>query len=1123
MKLSRIQNLNKLTSKLGLTKKSASAAELSGFKPVHLPGTPFIYLVDGNGNIATLEDHLMSLPEYDPGSVYRLFGAESWDDLKAKDIDKYNEAIKLKNQAIDNGFYDEEHIQALKEYYYNNLGDPLNGAKLPEGHKLKEGATPFVIGGDMLASLPFSKKTNPDGTTSSSPIITDSSVYLALEQANARAEALLNHHLGINDYVPQEIFTTESKPIESLRYLEQQVYNPNTNKVQKLDFSDEDWSSGDNSRPKSHFVPMIQQMAAASINDPSFTNLVKDPLYREGNLGYVLPNDKGEHVLDGYQSYLDLGSFSHRDQQLALLSSALQDKDAFRQAYEYVSNKRKGAQLPEPTDVNTRVISQLLENNAARFGSYQTDADGVQRFKLNEGVSKLPDILENPSYRYDEAGNYLPYDLMSFSKSLNEGQKTPLFTDHTNRTFSRNPKFTTRFGVSAASHLLNHDEDGNTVLKSSQNPDYADYSFANPLMVIQAANFANSEQNAKDRSELLQQVYRTLVDKDEKLSKLRDSIRSTKDGASLRKQWLLESAGIDLGGTNWRKSYTRPWFVPEDSTLVLDSTLTNRTNVNSANYVTDKLKYVTPAYHLGSLIEQSSDNPFVKALGEGYRTLGTVSAEFINPVNLYNATLAFNTGLGNSGEYFGVGDQQSFGKKNIWNPLEKEFTDAGYSKQDAKTYFTSDLGGDIAYLNPGSWFSGESTNDAIGNASAALALVPGGGVAVKGLVGQGAKQLVRAGAKPGVIGRVVNAVGGKALKAPVQFEAQALYKNQGNGVLEHILVGNKDSFNGKTRAMTLKDVAQKAGVTPEEAYKRIYNKDYRSLGLVGDEVAFLDDIGIKLFNEQRDLPHNFITGTVNFADSMAGGITQAKPVSVVTAPFQTARNFRADMLNRAWAAKHLGEYTPDMGITPIMPKAQAVANSKAPSSWLEYLKPPKDMAKWQVPFYYTSKLSPFPYYNKLFVDNKTGRNWPFLPGPAARDVAATNAINSKYNTQSVSRTDVPTTMGQYAVSNINHNDEVHGNSLMPSADPKVYDPNGTSATAKGKGSNGGGGTVIQPNGMSPWPFLIGGGALALSAYLYKQKQDKDKKKKLRRQQMEQYYRDQYSQPPRFRHANNIGL
>jgi hypothetical protein len=41
-------------------------------------------------------------------------------------------------------------------------------------------------------------------------------------------------------------------------------------------------------------------MAAASINDPSFTNLVKDPLYREGNLGYVLPNDKGEHVLDGY-------------------------------------------------------------------------------------------------------------------------------------------------------------------------------------------------------------------------------------------------------------------------------------------------------------------------------------------------------------------------------------------------------------------------------------------------------------------------------------------------------------------------------------------------------------------------------------------------------------------------------------------------------------------------------------------------------------------------------------------------------------------------------------------------------------------------------------------------------
>jgi hypothetical protein len=55
---------------------------------------------------------------------------------------------------------------------------------------------------------------------------------------------------------------------------------------------------------------------------------------------------------------------------------------------------------------------------------------------------------------------------MSFSKSLNEGQKTPLFTDHTNRTFSRNPKFTSRFG-SAAAHLLNHDEDGNTVLKSS--------------------------------------------------------------------------------------------------------------------------------------------------------------------------------------------------------------------------------------------------------------------------------------------------------------------------------------------------------------------------------------------------------------------------------------------------------------------------------------------------------------------------------------------------------------------------------------------------------------------------------------------------------------------------------
>ena len=1119
MKLSRTQNLNKLTSKLGLTKKAASATGLGGFKPIHLPGTPFIYLVDESGNIATLEDHLMSRPEYDPGSVYRLFGAESWEDLKAKDIDKYNEAIKLKNQAIDNGFYDKEHIQDLKEYYYNNLGDPLNGAKLPEGHKLKEGATPFVIGGDMLASLPFSKKTNADGTTSSSPIITDSSVYLALEQANARAEALLNHNLGINDYVPQEIFTTESKPIESLRYLEQQVYNPNTNKVQKLDFSDKDWSSGDNSRPRSHFVPMIQQMAAASINDPSYTDLVKDPLYREGNLGYVLPNDKGEHVLDGYQSYLDLGSFSHRDQQLALLSSALQDKDAFRQAYEYVSNKRKGAQLPIPADVNTRVISQLLENNAARFGSYQTDADGVQRFKLNEGVSKLPDILENPSYRYDEDGNYLPYDLMSFSKSLNEGQKTPLFTDHTNRTFSRNPKFTTRFGVSAASHLLNHDEDGNTVLKSSENPDYADYSFANPLMVIQAANFANSEQNAKDRSELLQQVYRTLVDKDEKLSKLRDSIRSTAEGASLRKQWLLESAGIDLGGTNWRKSYTRPWFVPEDSTLVLDSTLTNRTNVNSANYVTDKLKYVAPSYHLGSLIEQSSDNPFVKALGESYKTLGTVSAEFINPVNLYNATLAFNTGLGNSGEYFGVGDQQSFGTKNVWDPLKKEFTEAGYNNQDAKNYFLHQLGGDVAYLSPDMWISGETANDIIGNTSATLSLIPGGGAVIKGLANQGAKQLVRAAAKPGVLGKAVNAVGGKALKAPVQLEAQALYKNQGNGVLEHILVGNKDSFNGKTRAMTLKDVAQKAGVTPEEAYKRIYNKDYKSLGLVGDEVAFLDEAGTKAFNAQRELASNSLTNIANFTDSMAGGMNPAQPVSMVTAPFQTARNFRADMLNRAWAAKHLGEYVPDMGITPIMPKIQAAANSKAPFSWSEFLRPPKDMAKWKVPFYYTSKLSPYPYYNKLFVD-KTGRVRPFLPGPAARDLAATNAINSKYNTQSVSRTDIPITMGQYAVSNINHNDDVHGNSLMPSADPKLYDPNGTSATAQ----KGRGGTVEQSNGMSPWPFLIGGGALALSAYLYKQKQEKDKKKKLRRQQMDEYYRGQLgTYPIGFRHANNIGL
>jgi hypothetical protein len=98
-----------------------------------------------------------------------------------------------------------------------------------------------------------------------------------------------------------------------------------------------------------------------------------------------------------------------------------------------------------------------------------------------------------------------------------------------------------------------------------------------------------------------------------------------------------------------------------------------------------------------------------------------------------------------------------------------------------------------------------------------------------------------------------------------------------------------------------------------------------------------------------------------------------------------------------------------MGVTPIMPNIQAIANSKTPVSWSEAIKPPKDMAKWRVPFYYTSKLSPYPYYNRLFVD-KYGRTRPFLPGPAARDLAATNAINSKYNTQSISNTDVPTTM-----------------------------------------------------------------------------------------------------------------
>jgi hypothetical protein len=95
--------------------------------------------------------------------------------------------------------------------------------------------------------------------------------------------------------------------------------------------------------------------------------------------------------------------------------------------------------------------------------------------------------------------------------------------------------------------------------------------------------------------------------------------------------------------------------------------------------------------------------------------------------------------LGNSGEYFGVGDQQSFGKKNVWNPLEKEFTDAGYSKQDAKNYFLTNLGGGVSYLNPDMWVSGETINDIIGNTSATLAAIPGGGYVVKGIVNQGAK------------------------------------------------------------------------------------------------------------------------------------------------------------------------------------------------------------------------------------------------------------------------------------------------------------------------------------------------------------------------------------------------
>lgn len=1173
MKSSREYNINKLASKLGLVKKAAgytpppvaigpyaqlmhnkreseedddydplARREVDRFKldearhGVNIPkyslyhdeNLGIAYLIDENNNIVTLDD-IKNHPLYGPAMLQHIApelagtAFRDLDEATRKRLGDYQEDARRSGREfyVDDitGAY-EDGFDELENRYYNSYGAPLHSGLANSNHKLREGATPYIIGGDVLNKLPTQTITDANGNVTRKIIVTPQTVMQALARQRAMGESILEDDLDRffnTHYSPHELFKYHDSG--TLRYVIQNYYNPETGEFEKQDLSNIDETTIDNKLyHRSYFVPAYQQAAAIAMNSDKDT---LDPFYEYGNLGHVLAGEDGISRLGGAKDYVDLGSY--QDEHLQQLQEALRDRWAFQAAMDHIEYRNALDEWQRKNEVSSYGSinpqtgqyegNPLPQNIAMTMPQMPASIEGNERAKIiydfiqknaeaqRQQGRALSDLLSGrikSTITYDEQGNILPMNLMRFSSMMNEGNDNPVFIDHLGREFSRTPKFVPAFRTHAANQLLGVHDDMNSNPDDpydlqrgffSRNPAYAKYNATNPLVAMQIGRISDSGLQMKQRAQNDSDILAGLLGQE--AADFQKSLEDTTHGASYTHTAKLQNLGLELNDQTYRRNnYTD--LIKGQRSYALDNVLTDRSFANFVNNnfisrgidavagnVGKGLGYV--AGGVGSIFGQDWYDT-TTAWGEGF---GNMVGDVFDPFQWVYGTMGTATGA--PMDRLGLADQNEFLRDNVSRQLEEGFKEGGYNYDIEDYYNTSSLGNtsNLQAGNQASVFTNPLTSRVVSGLEISAPFLP--------FVGKGLGAIATRGVN--TTSRVSPMIQGSMRMARKADDLAEQYR-----IIDDIIL--RDA--GGNNTITLRDAAQRMGKTTQELFDELDDPSvYRTLFNGSDGVADLvpkakqgiirDMYNGSAFNGQGGW-------AVAGADiATLGGALPNTITGVFTNPIRTfVRRGMLDKQNR-WARNLNRQFN----------------GGTQPQNWRQRLRQFASSEDGR-------RLSPFDdiddqyrafgkrHYDNLLWNPRTGGHSlvgdllynPMSPQRyrypitlAHNSIIAPNIQNQTYN---------PITMATEQYVSLNdHTPEVLGGQQLSQ---HVADPNTIAALNPGSGSN------TSGSGKFPWLGLgIGAGAAGLGIYLYNKKKEEEEKRK-RQQQMQYLQQDQVYRP-----------
>lgn len=1163
MKSSREYNINKLASKLGLVKKAGYTPPPSAMgvygqlmhnkhepKPdplarkkvdrfkldearhgVKIPKYSLhhdeklgvAYLIDENNNIVTLDD-IKNHPLYGPAMLKHIApelegtAYKDLDEATKKKLGDYQDDARRSGRQfyVDDiaGAY-EDGFDELENRYHNAYGAPLHSALANSEHKLKEGATPYIIGGDILSKLPVQTITDANGNKTKKTIVTPETVMQALVHQEAMGDALLENDLNrfFNvHYSPQEVFKYHDSG--TLRYVVQDYFNPETGKFERQDLSDDDWTSDWDKtfnkeeaaklyKPRDHFVPAYQQAVAIQMAEDKDT---LDPFYEQGNLGHVLAGKDGISRLGGVKDYVDLGSY--KDSHLQQLQEALGDKEAFQAAMDYVeqnnalnewyskngigeygkinpqTGKYEGLPLPQNLALTMPQAPASIEGNAKAkliydFVSKNAEAQKKQGNKLSDLLSGKVKSLA----AYDEQGNAIPMDLMRFSSMMNEGNANPVFVDHLGREFSKKPKYVPNFKTHSANQLLGvHDDLESDPANPydlqrgffSKNPAYAKYNADNPLVAMRMAKAAEQGLQMRQRSQNDSGILAGLLGQD--VADFDKSLREKAHGASYAHTAKLQNLGLLLNDQTYRRNNYK------DLSLALDNAATNRTFTSAAtqNPLSKGLDIVGSGVGkglgyavggVGSIFGQDWYDTTVPFFGG----VGNLITDAIDPGHFIHGTMATATGA--PIDRLGSADQNAWLQTNINDRLEKGFRDAGYN-YSIDDYVNTSLLGNTSNMQAGdqaSIFNDPMSLRAMSVLELAGPFMPVGGKAAGRL------------ATPGLstTSRISPMVQGSLRSAADDLAAQA--RN-----IDNIVLRSADN----TQIVSAREAAERLGITTDELVDQLDNRNTYTR-LFGDNMDGVADLRPGQIQDNIRTMYNGNTAgglgvaTADFV-TLGGGVPNTL-TGVFTNPGRTFRLRGMYDAQHQWAKNWHNTF-----------------NGTQPKKWYQLDLDGNRMSPFDTiddQYRAFGKYSP---NNLLWNKHSGGHSFlgdmlynPMSPQRYRYPLTQyQRSINAGSPNQAGDAVDMA---NQQYVSLNDYSPEVMGGRQLSQ---HVTNPDAVAAlNPKGGQPN----TTQQSSGNGNFPWLalgLGAGAVGLGMYLHNKQKEEEEEKRKRQQQMQMQYAQQ---------------